>query len=399
MQLTKLKSQLALEGHVIPLLFLVVLIVTGEKLWERFLPKYLEDIGASIMIIGSLGFLQNLLGAGWALQGGILSDRLGTRRAFQVFSLLAVAGYLIAILFSHWIAVFIGMIFFSAWGYVSLPGTMALIVKTVGNQKAAMGISMHSIIRRIPMTIGPLLGAALIGAFGMKTGMQWAFFISMLLCLSALLFLKRFPSKSEAYAHMSSLTIWKNMDPQLIRLLFSDILIRFCEQIPYVFVVIWCMNEVKISAGQFGVLTAIEMIVATLIYIPVARFSDRTERKPFVVVTFLFFTLFPILLFFSHSWGMLILAFVVRGLKEFGEPTRKALIVDLSIDAAKARTVGVYYFVRDTLAAVAALLGGALWYLSPGINLWTAAVFGMIGTILFLTFPTQKETPSPTFNA
>ncbi|HLF63794.1 MAG TPA: hypothetical protein VI603_08575, partial [Saprospiraceae bacterium] len=82
----RLKSHLALEGNVIPLLFLVVLVVTGEKLWERFLPKYLEDIGASVLIIGSLGFLQNLLGAGWALQGGILSDRLGDRQAFRLFS-------------------------------------------------------------------------------------------------------------------------------------------------------------------------------------------------------------------------------------------------------------------------------------------------------------------------
>ena len=393
----RLKSHLALEGNVIPLLFLVVLVVTGEKLWERFLPKYLEDIGASVLIIGSLGFLQNLLGAGWALQGGILSDRLGDRQAFRLFSLLAIAGYVIAILFSHWIAVFIGMIFFSAWGYVSLPGTMSLIVKTVGKQKAAMGISMHSIIRRIPMAIGPLLGALLIGMFGMEAGMKWAFCLSALLCLSALFLLKNFSGKSDTYKALALMGIWMRMDRRLKGLLFSDILIRFCEQIPYVFVVIWCMNEVGISAGQFGVLTAIEMIVATLIYIPVARFSDRTERKPFVVATFIFFTLFPILLFFSHSWEMLLLSFVVRGLKEFGEPTRKAMIVELSIHHATARTVGVYYFIRDTLAAFAALVGGWLWYLSPGINLWTAAAFGMIGTFLFIILSKPIKNTSSTF--
>ncbi len=393
---SKLKSHLALEGNIIPLLVLVVIVVTGEKLWERFLPKYLEDIGASVLIIGSLGFLQNFLGASWALQGGMLSERLGDRRAFQLFSLLAVGGYVIAILFSHWITVFIGMIFFSAWGYVSLPGTMALIVKTVGSQKAAMGISMHSIIRRIPMAIGPLLGALLIGTFGMEAGIKWAFCLSALLCLSALFLLKNFSGKVDTYNAIPLRVIWKRMDRRLKRLLFSDILIRFCEQIPYVFVVIWCMNEVKISAGQFGVLTAIEMIVATLIYIPVARFSDRTERKPFVVVTFIFFTLFPILLFFSHSWEMLIVAFVVRGLKEFGEPTRKAMIVDLSLDDAKARTVGVYYFIRDALAAFAAMLGGWLWYLNPGFNLWVAAGFGVIGTILFLTMSNRQQTAAST---
>lgn len=363
---------------------LVLLIVMGEKLWERFLPKYLETIGASVLIIGSLGFLQNLLGAFWALQGGRLSDKLGERQAFRYFSWMAVAGYVLAIVFQHWVAVFAGMIFFSAWSTVSLPGSMTLIVRTVGRGKAAMGISMHSFIRRLPMAVGPLLGGLLIGAFGMATGIRWAFGLSALLCLGGLFLLKNFPGKSEHYEPLPMALIWRRMDGRLKNLLLSDILIRFCEQIPYVFVVLWCLNEAKISATQFGVLTAIEMMVAALIYLPVARFSDRMERKPFIVLTFIFFTLFPAILFFSTGWLMLVFAFVVRGLKEFGEPTRKAMILDLAIEGAQARTVGVYYFIRDFIVAFAAFVGGWLWLVSPALNLWTAAAFGVIGTAVFV---------------
>ncbi|TAK35946.1 MAG: MFS transporter [Saprospiraceae bacterium] len=384
MPFSKLKSQLALQGNVVPLLVLVLLIVTGEKLWERFLPKYLEDLGASVLVIGSLGFLQNMLNAWWALQGGRWSDKLGDRRAFQLFSLLAVGGYLVAILIPHWAAVFAGMVFFSAWGAVSLPGSLSLIIKSVGKGKAAMGISMHSVIRRIPMAVGPLLGALLIGAFGMVGGIRAAFGVSAVLCLAGLFLLKNFSGKSETYEQLPFLTIWQRMDGRLKNLLFSDILIRFCEQIPYVFVVLWCINRVGVSAGQFGVLTAVEMTVAALIYIPVASFSDRMERKPFVAATFIFFTLFPVLLFYSETWPMLLLAFVVRGLKEFGEPTRKAMIVELSIEGAQARTVGAYYFIRDFTTAFAAFLGGWLWLQNPGLNLWTAAAFGAVGTVAFL---------------
>lgn len=180
--------------------------------------------------------------------------------------------------------------------------------------------------------------------------------------------------------------IRRRMDGRLKNLLVSDILIRFCEQIPYVFVVIWCMNEANMSAGQFGILTAIEMTVAALIYILVARFSDRTERKPFVAIAFFFFTLFPVLLFFIKSWAMLMIAFIVRGLKEFGEPTRKAMIVELSSPQAQACTVGVYYFTRDFAIAFAAFLGGWLWHVSPALNLWAAAGFGVIGTVMFMIF-------------
>lgn len=388
---TKLRSRLALEGNMIPLLLLVLLIVTGERLWERFLPKYIEAIGASVLIIGMLGFLQNLLGAVWALQGGIWSDKLGDRQAFRYFSWMAVGGYAIAIFIPHWAAVFTAMIFFSAWGYVSLPGTMALIVRSAGKGKAAMGISMHSIIRRLPMAAGPLAGAWLIGAFGLVAGIRWAFCISALLCLAGLFLLRNFPDRSEKYEPLPLPLIWQRMNGRLKNLLFSDILIRFCEQIPYVFVVIWCLDEAKISARQFGILTAIEMAVAALVYIPVARFSDRMERKPFVVATFVFFTLFPVLLFFSKNWVMLLIAFVVRGLKEFGEPTRKAMIVELAPEEAQARTVGVYYFMRDFAAAFAAFLGGWLWYTAPGINLWTAAGFGLIGTVTFAVFGKEVQ--------
>ena len=67
------------------------------------------------------------------------------------------------------------------------------------------------------------------------------------------------------------------MNPAMKGLLVTDILVRFCEQIPYAFVVVWCMEKINspVSAWQFGVLTAIEMTTAALIYIPVAYFADK----------------------------------------------------------------------------------------------------------------------------
>ena len=81
-------------------------------------------------------------------------------------------------------------------------------------------------------------------------------------------------------------------------LLAADILVRFCEQIPYAFVVVWSMKVIAqpVTAVQFGALTSIEMITAMLIYIPVAYLADRSTKKPFVVITFVFFTLFPLVL-------------------------------------------------------------------------------------------------------
>jgi MFS family permease len=102
-----------------------------------------------------------------------------------------------------------------------------------------------------------------------------------------------------------------------------------------------------------------------------------------VVLTFAFFTFFPLLLLFSHSFEMLILAFVLRGLKEFGEPTRKALILELAPEHRKAGMFGLYYLVRDLIVSVAAFGGAFLWAIDPKVNLLTAFAFGAAGTLWF----------------
>ena len=159
------------------------------------------------------------------------------------------------------------------------------------------------------------------------------------------------------------------LSPALRSLLASDILIRFVEQIPYAFVVIWAVENNGLTALQFGLLTTIEMAVAMLVYIPVAWFSDRYGKKRFVLMTYVFFTSFPLVLLFSRSFPMFVVAFIVRGLKEFGEPTRKALIMDLAPENAKARTFGAYYLLRDVIVSLTALSSALLWNISPLMSL------------------------------
>jgi MFS family permease len=178
------------------------------------------------------------------------------------------------------------------------------------------------------------------------------------------------------------------MSPSLGRLLVSDILVRFCEQIPYAFVVVWCMKTIAepVTAFSFGLLTAIEMTTAMLVYIPVAYFADKSTKKPFVVITFVFFTFFPLVLFFCRSFKWLVLAFILRGLKEFGEPTRKALIMDLAPEDRKAGMFGLYYLLRDITVSIAAFGGAFLWKIGPFTNFIVAFFFGVAGTVFFALY-------------
>ena len=389
---------LGLRKNIAALLGAVVLLEFGERMGERFLPVYIMALGGGAMAVGILGGLTNLLGALYSFPGGWLSDRIGYRRSLIIFDAVAMAGYLVVVLIPAWQAAVAGSALFLCWSSVSLPAIMSAISGMLPKEKRTMGVSMHSIVRRIPKALGPLLGGACIAAWGETGGVRAAFMISFILALAGMFFQLRFieePLRAGAGAGAgvgargmkNPLEILSAMDPDLKHLLVSDILVRFCEQIPYAFIVVWAMKHAGVSAVQFGWLTALEMIVAMVVYIPVAWLVEKTGRKkPFVALTFAFFALFPLVLMFARSFWMLALAFAVRGMKELGEPRRKALILDLAGDQSRATVYGAYYLIRDVIVSVAALGGGFLWLVSPEANLVVSSVFGVAAVFYVLRF-------------
>ena len=382
---------LALKRSTLGILAMVALILLGERMAERFLPIYLMALGGGALTIGLLNGLDNFLSAVYSFLGGYLSDRFGTKRALLFFNFAAMFGFVIVILIPAWQAVIVGAVFFLSWSAISLPATMKLITEVLPLEKRTMGVSMLALVRRIPMALGPLLGGVCIGLWGERDGVRAAFVVALLLAICATIIQQRFiedkPSESSKKrdrlaAEKNPFKLLHHMGPDLKRLLVSDILIRYCEQIPYAFVVIWCMKTINqpVSAVQFGFLTSIEMVTALLVYIPVAYLADKGGKKTIVLITFIFFTLFPLALLFCQSFALLVPAFVLRGLKEFGEPTRKTLIMDLAPEERKAAVFGLYYMLRDMVVAIAAFGGAFLWLISPAANFLTAFVFGVIGT-------------------
>ncbi len=384
-----------LQKSIVGVLLMVILVGVGERMAERFLPIYLMALGGGAMTIGLLAGINNLISALYSFPGGYLADHLGHKKALLIFNGVALLGYAIVIIFPYWQAVIIGAFFFLAWSAISLPATMSLVADVLPQNKRTMGVTMHSLVRRIPMALGPIIGGVLIGIYGEINGVRLAFAGAFVLGVVAIILQQKMipdaPGKQQAEKRPSRL--WIHMTPPLRKLLVSDILIRFAEQIPYAFVVVWCMKHNGISAAEFGLLTAIEMTTAALVYLPVAYLADRSTKKPFVIITFFNFTLFPLILLFSHSFWMMVAAFIVRGLKEFGEPTRKALIMDLAPEDKKAGMFGLYYLIRDVIVSVAAFGGAFLWQISPQVNFLVAFACGLAGTIYFWIYGTDLKSP------
>jgi MFS family permease len=402
---------LALRRNTSLLLVALVLAGTGEKLWLGFAPKYIEVLAHGvlstaqiILIIGIFDALQTLLGAVYAYPGGWLTDHWGQRRSLLMFSLISVAGYLLVLVWQHWLALLLGAFLFLAWSALSLPATLSVIATSLQGNRHTMGVGVQSMIRRVPMMLGPLIGGWLLTRYGWTEGVRYALALCIAMSLLTLVFQWFISStgvspvsssKGATHGQDARATTFfgvvKSFTPALRELLVSDILIRFCERIPYAFVILWAMDSGGVTAQQFGYLITFEMVTAMLCYIPVAHLADKYGRRPFVLITFVFFTLFPVTLLWAHDFWWLALAFVVRGLKEFGEPARKALIIGEAMPELRARTYGAYYLIRDCTVTSGSFLGAWLWHISPQANFIGAAVCGALGTVWFWWFIYRKR--------
>jgi MFS family permease len=384
----RLADFFGLKRNLVILLIAIFVIGAGEELWMRFVPKYLQAVGATVFVIGLYDALRTLLGAIYAYPGGVLVDVWGHRRAFIVFNVVSIAGYALVLLVPHWAAVIAGMFLFLSWTCFSLPATFSLVGAALEANRHSMGVGVQMVVKRLPIMIAPILGGILIDHFGIIGGVRIALIISILLSTITVFAQRqlREEAKQEVAAHRRW-NFWRSLrefNSPLRRLLLSDILIRFCERIPYAWVVIFAMDYIGVSGEQVGVLTTVEMLAATLCIIPSSHFADKYGREPFVVATFVMFTLFPISLLMSRSFSALVVAFAVRGLKEFGDTSRKALIIGYSGTERRGQIIGAYYLVRDLIVSGGAILGAYLWKLGPALNFLGAAALGIAGTIFYV---------------
>src|SRR5437773_7586336 len=170
-----------LKRNLVILLVAIFVIGAGEELWMRFVPKYLQAVGATVLVIGLYDALRTLLGAIYAYPGGVLVDIWGHRRAFIIFNLVSIVGYVLVLLVPHWAAVIAGMFLFLSWTCFSLPATFSLIGAALEANRHSMGVGVQSVIKRLPIMIAPFFGGILIDRFVIIPGVRIALVVSVFL--------------------------------------------------------------------------------------------------------------------------------------------------------------------------------------------------------------------------
>jgi hypothetical protein len=196
--------------------------------------------------------------------------------------------------------------------------------------------------------------------------------------------------------------IMRTMPPELRRLLRAEILIRWGDWFARDFAVLYVVAMLtakwgwtdRAAAEAAGWLLALMATSALVTYIPIAKWVDRSASpRPFIGVTFLLFSLFPICLVLlpraAGALGLPVMAalavtYVLNGLRELGEPARKALITTGFPPDVRARAVGIYWGVRSFAFFPAPLVAAFLWSrIGPDATFIIGGAIGLTGTLIY----------------
>jgi MFS family permease len=396
---------------------LAVLAVIGclglsEELWSNFLSLHLKDqsgattaAGAVIeaaKYMGFIAFAKNLLeGFGYIIGGGV-AHRLGPRVALAVSAVPMAVGFTLMLASQSPWAIVAGALLMTNWEPLSVPATFDVVGSEVPKNRRTIAFAVQSIQKRLPKVIGPAIGGIAFGAIGYWLNLTLAFaFVGLAVGLQLVLTNRMRPKTYGASPPLRQ--VLREMPRDLRLLLSAEIFIRWGDWFARDFAVLYVVSLLTSQWGwteraateTSGFLLAIMATTALATYVPIAKWVDRSPSpRPFIGTTFVLFSLFPICLVLlpraCAAYGLpvmlgLVLAYVVNGLRELGEPARKALIATGFPPEVRARAVGLYWGLRSFAFCPAPLVAAFLWSrIGPDRTFLIGGGIGLVGSAWYM---------------
>jgi MFS family permease len=402
----RLAHFLALNRTVAIVLLMVLLFGLGEELWGPFMPTYLHALdkvtlqGASTLgevgwltlwVVGLYGFVRNLFEGFCYIGGGQLTARLGDRGSLLLIGSLTIMGYILFLAVAADWAAILAALLIVGWEPLSVPVTFTTVGSTVSAPRQGMAFAIQSIQKRLPKIIGPAVAGVVIATVGQIAGMRLLVSTSLVLTTFSLLVQWLWmPHRAPSPPGPPLRRLFRQFPPRLRRLLTAEIFTRWCDWLVRNFVVLYVVVTCGLSPEFFGLLVATQNLTALMTYLPIGRMTAKVGLEPFIGLTFIFFALFPVVLALVPANYWLFLAFVVYGLREIGEPARKAMITNSLPEPVRARGVGLYWGIRSFALCTAPLAGAWIWNTyNAHILLFTASGVGCVGAAIFYLFCRQ----------
>jgi MFS family permease len=353
------------QGAVIPMLSLVAL-----------------DLGASPAAAGAIVALRGLGTMAFDVPAGVLVARLGDRRAMFVATPVLV-GVALAIAAGPSLPLYAGLVFLMgcAWS-VWLLARLSYATEASPYAKRGRVMSMLGGAGRFGNFIGPLIGGAVVAAFGLPG----PFFLQAAMATTALGILALTPGTATDPAQQRQVRtrqVLRDNRRVLLTVALAAVSIQILRSSRQAILPLWG-DHIGLDASQVALVVSASSAVDMLLFYPMGMLSDIKGRRwvalPCIILLSLGLAMVPLTSsFFSLA---VVAAFIGLG-NGFGTGINNTLASDFSPDFGRNHFFGIWRLVMDSGTVGGPLLVAAATALvSLGASAVVVAGTGAAGALV-----------------
>ena len=347
-------------------------------LWPLFLTSVL---GANMEVLGFIDGLGNAIVSISQAVSGYIADKTGKRKIFvwlgYVFAGLSRIGYALS----------------STWQYI-IPFR---ILDRAGKMRGAPRDAIIADIStdqdrgrnfgylRMMDNLGAVCGVIFTIVFFKHLGYQNLFLLAAIPSLvGAFLVFRSIKEHLGAGNKIFKGITFKDFHRDLkIYLLLSTIFAL--SSFSYSFLLIYA-RQFGFSIVAIPVLYLTYNVVASLASLPFGKLADKINRKPVLILSFLFWIFACIVFIYFHNSVAIIIAFILYGFHLGAiEPVQRSLVSELAVAELRASTLGSFQMVVGLSALPASLIAGILWSrISPIAPFYFSAFLTVLAIVMML---------------
>ncbi len=337
----------------IPLFWGLLLLEATYGAYLSVWPLWIERLGAPIAIVGLV------LGIGGFLRlfvigpSAAIADRFGYRRTIIVARAITIAGLIVAAFATHWAQLLIVVVAISI-GELVFPLVQSIVASEAGDQRMRSFALVFNVGPSIALAVAPLIGAVLVGLFGMRS----AFLLGAAFSLLSLTQLVKI-SEPETDASNTATTPTSYLAAtrlQSVRLIGGLLLVTvFSLSLGVAFIPTFLKDVRGFEPAGITALGSLPAIGSAMLGLAVARLM-WLQRRPFIACA-ISVGLMALVLFVIREFSylpLLMVAFLLRG----GLFSTWAMLISALGEYAPAS-------LRSRAFAIMEMIGGLAFSLGP----------------------------------
>jgi len=263
------------------------------RMLEPYDKLYMQDLGATPFVIGSVAALSTVVVAFIRIPGGYIADRFGRKKIIVTMTFIVASTYLFYAFAPTWEWILFGALI-SNFCMIYQPALMAMRADSVSPEKRGTGFAFADFLPMLVSIPAPVISGYLVSNIGRVDGMRLAYLVTVGMgvvgAFIRLLLKETLPEKKPETdtENLSGfredfkrqyLDATKFVFKFLPHLVLIYVVFEFGFTGCYWFFQIFAVNFLGVSDGDWGVVYMLSLVVYLATVVPIGVLVDKVGRR------------------------------------------------------------------------------------------------------------------------